>query len=197
MAESVPLGRLPFEIREEVYVKLRDRVPGRKISAWLVTKGYGPYTDKQFSKFRHSKNLYPAWLAQQQKLAERRERAEAFRREFAADGMAVLDKRLVEVADALSDPDIPATKAGPILVAVKRAFNEDRKLSQGDRKVVVDEKNSAREDAKFRYTVAKEALAILQDRKAKEIAEDRSLTREQQLAAIVRRIDEMVAEGCA
>lgn len=192
---AVPLGRLPFEIREEVCSRLRDRVSGSKISAWLLSKGFGPYTDKQFSKFRHSKSGYLGWLAEQRKLDERRERSESIRREIAAAGFSMLDKTMLDLADELSDPSLPAFKAASALAALKNAVTAEKKLELDRRKTEVAERNAALEREKFRYSVAKDALAIFQDRTAREIAESDALTREQKIEAIVRRIDEMVAEG--
>lgn len=195
MSEFVSLSRLPFEVREELCGKLRDRVSGPQLARWLLAKGFGPYTEKHISKFRHSKQGYQGWLAEQRKLDERRERSESIRREIAAAGFSMLDKTMLDLADELSDPSLPAVKAASALAALKNAVTAEKRLELDRRKTEVAERNAELEREKFRYTVAKEALAILQDRKAKEIAEDASLSRDDKIQAIVRRIDEMVAEG--
>jgi hypothetical protein len=194
MADCVPLSRLPFEIREELCFRLRDRMPAPKLLAWLLARGFGPYTPQSLSKFRHSKQGYQAWLAEQRKLDERRERSESIRREIAAAGFSMLDKTMLDLADELSDPALPAVKAASALAALKNAVTAEKKLELDRRKTEVAERNAELEREKFRFSVAKEALAILQDRKAKEIAESDAPASDK-IAAILARMDELEADG--
>ena len=78
------LTRLPFEVREEVCRRLHDAQTADQINAWLATLGYGPFWSSAFTKFKQSRLHHQAWLEQQERLEEKRARADKVRRELAA-----------------------------------------------------------------------------------------------------------------
>ena len=194
MSATVPLVRLPFELREELCQRLRDRMPAPRIAAWLEGLGHGHYTPQQISKFRHSKQGYQEWLAEQRKLDERRARSESIRREVNAAGWNLLDKNMLDLVEMLSDPGLDPIKATSALATIKNAVTAEKKLELERQRVALAEDAAKLEREKFRYAVAKDALRIFEDRKAREIAEG-SAPASEKIAAILARMDELEAEG--
>ncbi|MBQ7252296.1 MAG: hypothetical protein IJS32_06825 [Kiritimatiellae bacterium] len=194
MSATVPLVRLPFELREELCQRLRDRVPAPKIAAWLEGLGHGRYTPQQISKFRHSKQGYQEWLAEQRKLDERRARSESVRREVNAAGWNLLDKNMLDLVEMLSDPGLDPIKATSALATIKNAVTAEKRLELEKERVALAKDDSKREWEKHRYAVAKDALRIFEDRRAREIAEG-SGTQEEKLAALVAYMDRLEREA--
>ena len=60
-----PVTRLPFEVRENLCARIRDRHSWKQLNDWLDTRNLGPYKPQNYSAFKKSKLHYPAWLEQQ------------------------------------------------------------------------------------------------------------------------------------
>jgi hypothetical protein len=75
------IARLPHQIREEIHHRLRDHQPGEEIVSWLnslpeaktglaLACGGRPITQNNLSQWK--KHAHPAWLLEQDALAEAR-----------------------------------------------------------------------------------------------------------------------------
>ena len=175
---KTPLTRLPFEIREELCARIRDRQSWRQLNAWLATKKLGPYKPQNFSAFKKSKLHYQAWLDQQRKLDERRARAESIRREIAAEGFDMLDRTMLDMVDKLSDPDLDPIKATSAVAALKSAVTAATRVELDKRRVQLAIESAELDRERFRFQVANQFLDWFEDKRAREIAmsgEDKSV----------------------
>mgnify|MGYP003601962080 CR=1 FL=1 len=187
---KIPLTRLPFEIREELCARIRDRHSWKQLNDWLGTRNLGPYKPQNFSAFKKSKLHYPAWLEQQRKLDERRSRAETIRREIAAEGFDMVDRTMLDLVDKLSDPDLDPLKAASVLATLKKAVVRAQGLDLDKQKLRLAERSVALDQDKFRLQVAGNFLDWFTDERARKIAEsgaDRSV----QVQQLIALMDEM------
>lgn len=178
MPERIPLTRLPFNIREELCFRLRDRQSWKQLNAWLRTEGYGPYKPQNYSQFKNSKRHYAAWLKEQRKLDERRDRADQIRRELAADGLTTLDHAMLSMVDNLSDPDINPVKAAAALASLKTAAVAAARVELGKERIRIQQEAAMLDREKFRFQVAGQFLEWFNDSRAREIAESESTNSE-------------------
>ena len=167
---KVPLTRLPFEIREELCARIRDRQSWKQLNDWLGSKGFGPYKPQNVSAFKKSKLHYVAWLDQQRKLDDRRARAETIRREIAAEGFDMLDRTMLDLVDKLSDPELDPLKAASVLATLKQAVVRAQGLDLDKQRLRLAERSVAIDEDKFRFQVANQFLAWFEDKRAREIA---------------------------
>ena len=167
---KVPLTRLPFEIREELCARIRDRQSWKQLNAWLGIKGFGPYKPQNVSAFKKSKLHYVAWLDQQRKLDERRARSESIRREIAAEGFDMVDRTMLDLVDKLSDPELNPIKAAATLASLKSAVTAASKLEVEKRRVQIAQESAELDRDRFRFQVANQFLAWFEDKRAREIA---------------------------
>lgn len=167
---NTPLTRLPFEIREELCARIRDRQSWRQLNAWLATRKLGPYKPQNFSAFKKSKLHYPAWLAEQRKLDERRARAESIRREIQAEGFDMIDRTMLDLVDKLSDPDLNPIKAAATLASLKSAVTAATRTELDKRRVQIAQESAELDRDRFRFQVANQFLAWFEDKRAREIA---------------------------
>ena len=167
---KIPLTRLPFDIREELCARIRDRHSWKQLNDWLGTRNLGPYKPQNFSAFKKSKLHYPAWLDQQRKLDERRSRAETIRREIAAEGFDMVDRTMLDLVDKLSDPDLDPLKAASVLATLKQAVVRAQGLDLDKKKLRLAERSVALDQDKFRFQVANQFLSWFDDKRAREIA---------------------------
>ena len=185
------LTRLPFEVREEVCQRLHDAQTADQINAWLATLGYGPFYSSAFTKFKQSRLHYQAWLAQQERLEEKRSRADKVRRELAADGYTTLDGAILSLIDAASDPDVPPVKALQALANIKSAVTAEKRLA-------LETEKAKLEAAKFEFQKATALHQILSDEiareKARAIVADSSTSKADQIAALVALMNQMEQE---
>lgn len=190
-ASSPSLTRLPFEIREEICQRIHDAQTYDQINAWLATLGYGPFYSSAFSKFKQSRFHYQAWLAQQERLEEKRSRADKVRRELAADGYTTLDGAILSLIDAASDPDVPPVKALQALANIKSAVTAEKRLA-------LETEKAKLEAAKFEFQKASALHQILSDEiareKARAIVADASTSKADQIAALVALMNSMQEE---
>ena len=185
------LTRLPFEVREEICQRLHDAQTADQINAWLATLGYGPFWSSAFTKFKQSRLHYQAWLAQQERLEEKRSRADRVRRELAADGYTALDGAILSLIDAASDPDVPPVKALQALANIKSAVTAEKRLA-------LETEKAKLEAAKFEFQKATALHQILSDEIAREraraIVADASTSKAEQIAALVELMNRMEQE---
>lgn len=168
---NIPLTRLPFEIREELCVRIRDRQSWQQLNAWLATKNLGPYKPQNFSSFKKSKLHYKGWIDQQRRLDERRARAESIRREIAAEGFDMLDRTMLDMVDKLSDTDLDPIKASSAIAALKSAVTAATRVELDKRRVQLAIENAELDRERFRFQVANQFLNWFEDKRAREIAE--------------------------
>lgn len=187
-ASSPSLTRLPFEIREEVCQRIHDAQTYDQINTWLATLGYGPFYSSAFTKFKQSRFHYQAWLAQQERLEEKRSRADKVRRELAADGYTTLDGAILSLIDAASDPDVPPVKALAALANIKSAVTAEKRLA-------LETEKAKLEAAKFEFQKASALHQILSDEiareKARAIVADSSASKAEQISALVALMNSM------
>lgn len=167
---SIPLTRLPFEIREELCVRIRDRQSWKQLNVWLGSHNFGPYKPQNFSQFKKSKLHYQAWLDQQRKLDERRSRSESIRREIEAEGFDVIDRTMLDLADKLSDPELDPVKAASVLASLKSAVTAASKLEVEKRRVQIVKESVELDRARFHFQVANQFLSWFDDKRARDIA---------------------------
>ena len=167
---KTPLTRIPFEIREELCARIRDRNSWKQLNDWLATRNLGPYKPQNFSAFKKSKHHYVAWLDEQRKLDERRSRAESMRREIAAEGFDMVDRAMLDLVDKLSDPELDPVKAASVLASLKQAIVRAQGLDLDKQKLRLAERASALDFDKFRFQVANQFLSWFEDKRAREIA---------------------------
>lgn len=167
---KIPLTRLPFEVREELCARIRDRQSWKQLNAWLGGKGFGPYKPQNVSAFKKSKLHYVAWLDEQRKLDERRARAESMRRQIAAEGFDMIDRTMLDLVDKLSDPDLDPVKAASVLASLKQAVVRAQGLDLDKQKLRLAERSVALDQDKFRFQVANQFLEWFADTRAHEIA---------------------------
>ena len=165
-----PLTRLPFDIREELCARIRDRQSWKQLNDWLDTRNLGPYKPQNFSSFKKSKLHYIAWLDQQRKLDERRARSESIRREIAAEGFDLVDRTMLDLVDKLSDPELAPIKAGSTLASLKAAVTSASKLEVEKRRVQIAQESAELDRDRFHFQVANQFLAWFEDKRAREIA---------------------------
>jgi hypothetical protein len=170
MASKIPLTRLPFEVREELCSRIRDRQSWKQLNAWLAPQNFGPYKPQNFSAFKKSKNHYAAWLGEQHKLDERRSRSESIRRECEADGFSMVDRTMLDLVDKLSDPDLDPIKAASTLASLKSAVTAASKLEVEKRRVQIAQESAELDRDRFRFQVANQFLSWFDDKRAREIA---------------------------
>jgi hypothetical protein len=167
------LGRLPFEIREDICRRLYNRQTAKTINAWLISQGFGPYNNTNFTNFK--KTHYEKWLQEENRNALiRREAEENFRR-FQAAGESPYEKLAYDYAAALADarssasPENITKLAGAVSAIIGartsqvRAEQEARKIEQKDVALKLEEK-------KFQLNFVEGFLKWFEDRKAIEIA---------------------------
>lgn len=185
------LTRLPFDVREEICQRLHDAQTTDQINTWLATLGYGPFYSSAFTKFKQSRFHYQAWLAQQERLEEKRSRADRVRRELAADGYTTLDGAILSLIDAASDPDVPPVKALQALANIKSAVTAEKRLA-------LETEKAKLEAAKFEFQKASALHQILSDEiareKARAIVADASTSKAEQIAALVELMNRMEQE---
>lgn len=185
------LTRLPFDVREEICQRLHDAQTTDQINTWLATLGYGPFYSSAFTKFKQSRFHYQAWLAQQERLEEKRSRADRVRRELAADGYTTLDGAILSLIDAASDPDVPPVKALQALANIKSAVTAEKRLA-------LETEKAKLEAAKFEFQKATALHQILSDEIAREraraIVADASTSKAEQIAALVALMNQMEQE---
>ena len=167
---NVPITRLPFEIREELCARIRDRQSWKQLNGWLGTRSLGPYKPQNFSAFKKSKHHYVAWLDEQRKLDDRRARAESMRREIAAEGFDMVDRVMLDLVDKLSDPDLDPVKAASVLATLKQAVVRAQGLDLDKQRLRLAERSVALDQDKFRFQVANQFLSWFDDKRAREIA---------------------------
>lgn len=168
--KHIPLTRLPYEIREELCIRIRDRHSWRQLNAWLATKKMGPYKPQNFSSFKKSRLHYQAFLEQQRKLDERRSRSESIRREIEAEGFDMIDRTMLDLVDNLSDPDLNPIKAASVLASLKRAVVRAKSLELDKQRLEIAQESAALDRDKFRFQVANQFLSWFADKRAREIA---------------------------
>lgn len=167
---KLPLTRLPFDIREELCARIRDRQSWHQLNAWLKTKSLGPYKPQNFSSFKKSKLHYQRWLDEQRKLDERRARAESIRREIAAEGFDMIDRTMLDLVDKLSDPDLNPIKAAATLASLKSAVTAATRTELDKRRVQIAQESADLDRERFRFQVANQFLSWFEDKRAREIA---------------------------
>ena len=167
---NTPLTRLPFDIREELCARIRDRQSWRQLNAWLSSRKLGPYKPQNFSAFKQSKLHYQAWIAEQRKLDERRARAESIRREIAAEGFDMIDRTMLDLVDKLSDPELNPIKAASTLASLKSAVTAATRTELDKRRVQIAQESAELDRDRFRFQVANQFLAWFEDKRAREIA---------------------------
>lgn len=190
MPDATPLTRLPFEVREELCARIRDRQDWRQLNAWLDTLGWGPYKPQNFSHFKKSPKHYVAWLAQQRKLDERSARADQIRRELAADGFTTLDRAMLDLVDNLADPELSPIKAASALASLKSAVTSSARVELEKKRLQLAKQAAALEQEKFRFKVAEQFLAWFNDARAKAIAESKA-PRTDQIQQLINLMEQM------
>lgn len=167
---SLPLTRLPFEIREELCARIRDRQSWKQLNDWLATRNLGPYKPQNFSQFKKAKGHYRAWLDEQRKLDERRARAESLRREIQAEGFDLVDRTMLDLVDKLSDPELDPIKAAATLASLKSAVTAASRVEVDKRRVQIAQESAELDRDRFRFQVANQFLAWFEDKRARDIA---------------------------
>ena len=166
--QKTPLGRLPYELREQLCLRLRDHQNTRAINAWLATAGYGPYNPQNFSNFR--KSQYKKWLAEQARLDAIRDRADTIRRELDAGGYSVLDKAIYELAQQISDSDLDPTRAAAAISMMKTAVTAAERAKITSRRADLAAQALAIQRKKFEIQSCELFLKWFADARAREIA---------------------------
>lgn len=174
MPDRTPLTRLSFELREELCHRLRDRQSWKQLNAWLNPLCHGPYKAQNFSQFKQSKRHYVAWLSEQRKLDERRDRADSLRRELAADGFSTVDHAMLSLVDSLADPDINPVKATSALAALKSAHTAGVRAELEKERVKLAKESANLNREKFQFQVAGQFLSWYADERARSIADSAS-----------------------
>ncbi len=189
---KLPLTRLPFEIREELCARIRDRQSWKQLNDWLGTRNLGPYKPQNFSAFKKSKLHYGAWLDQQRKLDERRARSESIRREIQAEGFDLVDRTMLDLVDKLSDPELDPIKAAATVAALKSAVTASSKLEVEKRRVQIAQESAELDRERFRFQVAGQFLDWFDDKRARQIAESSAAKPEkvQQLIDLMARMEQ-------
>ena len=177
MSASTPklnLTRLPYDIREELCIRIRDRNSWKQLNAWLATKNLGPYTPQNYSAFKKAKGHYQTWLKEQAKLDERRARSESIRREIAAEGFDMIDRTMLDMVDKLSDTDLDPIKAASVLASLKQAVVRAQGMELDKQRLKIAAGAAALDREKFRFEVANKFLDWFADSRARKIAESGS-----------------------
>ena len=177
MSASTPklnLTRLPYDIREELCIRIRDRNSWKQLNAWLATKNLGPYTPQNYSAFKKAKGHYQTWLKEQAKLDERRARSESIRREIAAEGFDMIDRTMLDMVDKLSDTDLDPIKAASVLASLKQAVVRAQGMELDKQRLKIAAGVAALDREKFRFEVANKFLDWFADARARKIAESGS-----------------------
>jgi hypothetical protein len=187
---KIPLTRLPYEIREELCIRIRDRNSWRQLNAWLAHKDLGPYKPQNFSAFKKAKGHYQEWLKEQAKLDARRSRSESIRREIAAEGFDMVDRTMLDLVDKLSDSDLDPIKAASVLASLKQAVVRAQGLDLDKQKLKLAEQSAALDRDKFRLQVAGNFLDWFTDERARKIAES-GADRAVQVQQLIALMDEM------
>ena len=168
------LTRLPYELREELCIRIRDRNSWKQLNAWLATKNLGPYTPQNYSAFKKAKGHYQTWLKEQAKLDERRSRSESIRREIAAEGFDMIDRTMLDMVDKLSDTELNPIKAASVLASLKQAVVRAQGMELDKQRLKIAAGVAALDREKFRFEVANKFLDWFADARARKIAESGS-----------------------
>lgn len=167
-----PLGRLPYEIREEICRRLRDRQPARLINDWLISAGHTPepYSDQNYTNFR--KTHYRDWLKNQARNEHIRKRSEQIRQRLEAGGLDILDDAIYTTAEALAGSDLPPNKIASAIADLKTAVNASERVKIADRRTDIAEQALQIQRKKFQRDTCQLFLRWYQDQRAREIADD-------------------------
>lgn len=190
MADRIPLTRLPFEVREELCARIRDRQSWKQLNEFLAQKGFGPYKPQNFTAFKQSKLHYKGWLDQQRKLDERRTRAESIRREIHAEGFDMVDRTMLDLVDKLADPDLDPIKASAAIASLKSAVTASSRLEIEKRRIQIAQESAELDRDRFRFQVANQFLAWFEDARARKIAES-SAPSADKVSQLLALMDEM------
>lgn len=193
MSASTPkinLTRLPYEIREELCIRIRDRNSWKQLNDWLSTNGFGPYKPQNFSAFKQAKGHYQEWLKEQAKLDERRSRSESIRREIQAEGFDMVDRTMLDLVEKLSDPTLDPIKAASVLASLKQAVVRAQGMELDKQRLKIAEGTASLDREKFRFEVANKFLDWFADDRARNIAES-GTDRSAQVKQLLALMDEM------
>ncbi len=190
MADKIPLTRLPFEVREELCHRIRDRQSWVQLNGFLAGKGFGPYKPQNFTSFKQAKNHYKGWLDQQRKLDERRSRAESIRRECEADGFSMVDRTMLDLVDKLSDSELDPIKAAACVASLKSAVTAASRLEIEKRRIQIAQESAELDRDRFRFQLANGFLQWFEDSRARKIAESGAATSEK-VTQLIALMDEM------
>lgn len=187
------IARLPFELRQELNLKLRDGVPRHVILAWLNLKPEvaAALADAQFGGRRRARrqisaaNLseycrdngpYERWEREQENvdrvktLSEYCVRmAEAAGGNVGERGVAIAAGKLLEVLETATSAD--AERLSKALSGLSEAESKALRARSDRERLAVQRQALDLERQKFRYAVARDALALFEDQAARAIAE--------------------------
>lgn len=170
--QKTPLARLPYELREQLCRRLRDRHPARAINAWLAAAGAGPYNAQNFTNFR--KTHYKKWLAEQARLDAIRDRTDTIRRELDAGGYSVLDKAIYDLAQQISDSDLDPARAATAISALKTAVTAGERTRINSRRADLAAQALSIQRQKFEIQSCELFLKWFTDARAREIAQSQA-----------------------
>ncbi len=185
------IARLPHTLRESLNQRLLDNEDGPTILAWLNKTGklYGPaaISPQNLSEWRGGG--FADWLQKQDKVERTKQLSEYCLRMAEAGGgsmdlpAAIAGGQLMEVLEAF-DPDNlkglladkPENWIGILgqLAKLQIAKANEKKVGQQDIKLAMDERALALDEAKFQVSTCTLFLKWYADKRAAEIAADKS-----------------------
>lgn len=209
------IGRIPFAIRQELNLRLRDGEPGSSILAWLnalpevrkaiASSDYGggrearpEITPQNLSEYTAGA-AYADWLSRQEDvdrtitLSEFANRmAEAAGGDAAAPAMSMAAAKMLSALEALDGNS--AVEIAKALAAMSAAESSRVKALTAKQLLDVKRESVALDKRKFQYLLARDALRLFEDSNARAIAEGKG-SREEKIQKLLAFMERQEQEG--
>lgn len=192
MARKGKIARLPFAVREEINRRLLDNENGVKLVAWINTtqqlRDAAAITEQNLSEWRGGG--FDDWLKNQDKVQRTKDLAEYCLRVAKAGGgsmdlpAAIAGGHLMEVLEDFDPKDLKdMIKEDPknyielitSLSKLQRSKADEAKARQGDVKLEQSERALKLAEGKFQVQTCELFLKWFTNKKAEEIAADKSM----------------------
>ena len=192
MARQGKIARLPFEVREEINRRLLDNESGEKICGWINhtqgLRGAAAISAPNLSVWRSGG--FKEWMEGQEKVERTKKLADYCLRLAKAGGgsmdlpAAIAGGQLMEVLEDFDPTELkallkekPETYLGVLgtLARLQTSKAGERKSMQGDVKLAQNERTLRLAEDKYQRETCRLYLKWREDKRAEEIALDRSL----------------------
>lgn len=193
MSAKGKIGRLPYAVRQDLNIRIRDGQQPQDILSWLnglhevktalSGKAFGgrkaariEVTPQNLSEYCRKGGPYEEWLLKQERVERIQTLAEfSFRMAEAAGGnvskpaVSIAAGKMMEALEVATDEDV--MNISKALTGLSMAETASLRAATDQQRLGIQEKTLHLEEAKFQRTTAELFLKFYQDKRAQEIAE--------------------------